>query len=550
MHSASHFQYYPARLPNTLTIPHITLYDNLVISAKKYPNKIAIEYYGHTLTYAQLLEQSERLAGYMEQKLSIQQNDKVLLFMQNAPQLIISLFAIFRLRAVAVAINPMSTTEDLAFYMKDCAIQTAIVGQELYDVIAPHKESKRLTHLLVAAYSTYANAEKAVGSLPPEVLQPVQAYEQAVLWEDVLAEDWSCSPYTGVVDDVAMIPYTSGTTGVPKGCVHTHKTIQANVYSASHWLTLTSETVSLTTLPLFHVTGLVHSGLAPLAVGGQIVLVTRWDRVYAAKAIDQFHCNHWINISTMVVDFLANPTVSTYHLRSLQIIGGGGAPLPKAVGERLKEITGIDYAEGYGLSETMSHTHFNPPQRPKLQCMGIPAFNTEAEVIDPVSGEILPAGKEGELVVRGPQLFVAYYNRPEETAASHIDIDGKKYFRTGDIVVKDDEGYYFIVDRLKRMINTSGFKVWPTEVESILYNHPAIQQACVVRAPDEKRGETVKALIMLREDYKGRVTAEEIIDWSKGQMAAYKYPRIVEFRDSFPTTASGKILWRQLQEES
>lgn len=548
MQKANYVQYYPSNATETLTIPEITLYDNLAISAKKYPHKTAIEYYGKTLTYRELLTQSDQLAGYMEQQLSIRPNDKVLVFMQNAPQYIISLMAIFRLRAVAVPINPMSTTDDLAFYIKDSEIQTAIVGQELYDVVAPHKEHQLLQHIVVAAYRTYAQVEEAVGTPPSEVLQSVQAYEQAILWDDIFARSWDCSSYEGSVEDVAMIPYTSGTTGLPKGCVHTHQTIQANVYSAYHWLALTSETISLTTLPLFHVTGLVHSGLAPLAVGGEIILVTRWDREYAAKAIEHFRCNHWINISTMVVDFLANPNVESYHLDSLQVIGGGGAPLPKAVGERLQEVTGIQYAEGYGLSETMSHTHFNPAHRPKLQCMGIPAFNTEAFVIDPVSGAVLSAGAEGELVVRGPQLFIEYYNRPEETAASHIEIKGQQFFRTGDIVVEDKEGYYFIVDRLKRMINTSGFKVWPTEVESILYEHPAIQQACVVRAPDEKRGETVKAFIILNDQEKGRVTAEEIIEWSKEQMAAYKYPRIIEFRDSFPTTASGKILWRQLQE--
>jgi fatty-acyl-CoA synthase len=223
--------------------------------------------------------------------------------------------------------------------------------------------------------------------------------------------------------------------------------------------------------------------------------------------------------------------------------------LPEAVGEKLFEATGLKFVEGYGLSETISHTHFNPPDRPKLQCLGVPAFEVDARIIDPVTLKELGVGEIGEIVVNGPQVFKGYYNQPEETEQAFVELDGKKFFRTGDIGRVDEEGYFFIVDRVKRMINASGFKVWPTEVESILYKHPAIQQACVVGVPDPKRGETVKAFVILNDDYVGKVTEEEIIEWSKGQMAAYKYPRIIEFRKTLPTTASGKILWRQLQEE-
>ncbi|WP_075529404.1 long-chain-fatty-acid--CoA ligase [Sporosarcina ureilytica] len=546
--SAPHFKYYPARFPKTLTIPETTLYDNLVTTAKRYPNKTAIEYYGSTLSYKSLLAEADQLAGYLEKKLGVKPGDNILLFMQNSPQFIVSLFAIFQTRAVVVPINPMSTTRDLEFFINDGDIKMAIVGQELYDTVTPHHERGLLENVIVTAYGTYANPQEALGTLPAEVVAAPKEIPSAIDWFEALESDCTASPYEGKSDDVAVIPYTSGTTGTPKGCVHTNKTIQSNAFSAYHWLTLTSNTVTLTVLPLFHVTGFLHSCLAPIIAGGKMVLLTRWDRDYAAKAIEVFQCTHWINISTMVVDFLANPNLSAYDVSSLQAIGGGGAPLPEAVGERLTALTGIEYAEGYGLSETMSHTHFNPPDRPKLQCMGIPAFNTESKIIDPVTGNEVGVGEEGELIVRGPQVFIGYYNNPEETEANHIEVEGKRFFRTGDIVKKDEDGYYFIVDRVKRMINTSGFKVWPTEVESILYKHPAVQQACVVRAPDEKRGETVKAFIILKDDGKGRVTEEEIIEWSKGQMAAYKYPRIIEFRDEFPTTASGKILWRELQD--
>ncbi|MDI6881022.1 MAG: AMP-binding protein [Desulfitobacteriaceae bacterium] len=196
-----------------------------------------------------------------------------------------------------------------------------------------------------------------------------------------------------------------------------------------------------------------------------------------------------------------------------------------------------------------SQTHFNPPDRPKLQCLGIPSFDVDARVLDGESSRELGPNEQGELVVNGPQVLKGYWNRPEENAAAFTEIDGKRFFRTGDIVKYDEEGYFFIVDRVKRMINAAGFKVWPTEIESILYKHPAVQQACVIGIPDERRGETVKAYVILQAGQQGKVSEEDIINWSKEQMAAYKYPRLVQFVDKLPVSASGKILWRTLQEE-
>ncbi|MGY0694475.1 long-chain-fatty-acid--CoA ligase [Virgibacillus sp. FSP13] len=547
MHT-NHFKHWPSRLPKTLTVPETTLYDNLTITAKKYPHKIAIRYYGQTYTYQQLLDEVNQLAGYLENNMGVQNEDKILLFMQNSPQFVISFFAILRVRAVVVPINPMSTTEDLAFYVQDCDIKQALVGQELYTKVTPLKKNTSLKKIIVAAYSDYTSADDALGNLPPEVVAPASEITEDIAWENALTAKQHPSLYQGVKEDVAVIPYTSGTTGLPKGCIHTNSTVQANTTGAYHWMSVTPDAVVLAALPLFHVTGLLHSILTPILAGSTIELLTRWDRNYAAEAIETYGCSHWINISTMLIDFLANPNLANYDISSLELIGGGGAPLPEAVGEQLYERTGLRYVEGYGLSETISHTHFNPPDRPKLQCLGIPSFDVDARIIDLTTGKELGANQEGELIVHGPQVFKGYYHREEENRASHIQLDGKQFFRTGDIVKMDEDGYFFIVDRLKRMINAAGFKVWPTEVESTLYKHPAIQQACVVRAPDVKRGETVKAFVILNEDSVGKITENDIIEWSKKQMAAYKYPRIVEFTDRFPTTSSGKILWRELQE--
>ncbi|SIS97664.1 long-chain-fatty-acid--CoA ligase [Salimicrobium salexigens] len=529
--NTEHFRFWPARLPKTLTLPETT-----------------INYYGGTLTYRSLTDEVERLAGYLENELGVEPNDTLLLYMQNSPQFVISFFAILRLWATVVPANPMSTTEDLAFYVKDCDIRHVLTGEELYSKAVPLKESTSVDDIIVASYADYIDREKAPADIPDAVLGTGKPFTEGIPWEKALANTKDPSPYNGTGADVAMIPYTSGTTGLPKGCVHTNDTVQANTYGASAWMSMVADTVTLTTLPLFHVTGLVHSALAPIASGSTMIMLTRWDRDYAAKAIEAYGCTHWINISTMLIDFLANPALENYDISSLEVIGGGGAPLPAAVGEQLYERTGLRYVEGYGLSETISHTHFNPPDRPKMQCLGIPSFDVDARVIDVAIGEEVAGYEEGELVVNGPQVFKGYHNREEENEQSHIELDGKTFFRTGDIVKRDEEGYFFLVDRLKRMINASGFKVWPTEVESILYKHPSIHQACVVSEPDEKRGETVKAFVILNDQAEGDIKEEDIIEWSKNHMAAYKYPRIVEFRDSFPMTSSGKILWRKLQE--
>lgn len=544
-----HYQFWPNRVSTTIAVPETTLYENLEITAKKYPNKEAIYYYGASYTYKELLAEVNALAGYLEQRLGVKAGDKILLYMQNAPQFVISYYAILRVRGIIVPVNPMCTTEELAFYIQDGQIQHALVGQELYAKIEPLKQRTTLEHIIIAAYHDYINEKSIIGKLPPEVQIVAIPEGTDHEWKRIMEEGLTPSLYKGEGDDIIVLPYTSGTTSLPKGCIHTNKSVQANTIGAFHWATYTPNAVSLTALPLFHVMGMIHCMNTPIYGGSAMIIMTRWDRDNAGLMIQEHSVSHWINISTMLIDFLANPNYEQYDISSLQLIGGGGAALPEAVGQKLLQLTGLRYVEGYGLSETISQTHFNPPDRPKMQCLGIPSFGVDARVVEPLSLKELPPLEEGEIILRGPQLFEGYYNRDEDNRECFVEIDGEIFFRTGDIGKVDEEGYFFIVDRVKRMINASGYKVWPTEVESILYKHPAIQQACVVGIPDPLRGENVKAFIILQENAKGTVKEQEIINWAKEQMAAYKYPRVVEFRDSFPMTSSGKILWRQLQEE-
>jgi fatty-acyl-CoA synthase len=288
---------------------------------------------------------------------------------------------------------------------------------------------------------------------------------------------------------------------------------------------------------------------SPIFNGATVVVMTRWDRHTAARLIEQYGVTAWTNISTMAIDFLANPELDRYDLSSLRRIGGGGAAMPEAVAQRLKARTGLDYIEGYGLSETIAPTHINPPDHPKKQCLGIPVSNTDARVIDPDTLRELGSGQVGEIVSCGPQIFKGYWKKAEATRACFIELDGKPFFRTGDLGRIDEDGYFFIVDRLKRMINASGFKVWPAEVEAIMYSHPDIQEACVIASRDANRGETVKAIVVPKAASRDTLKADDIIDWCRANMAAYKVPRQIDFMEALPKSATGKIQWRLLQEK-
>lgn len=544
-----HYPYWP-NISKSLKVPVTSLYDNLKVSAERYPDQTAIIYYGNKISYQQLDHEVKALAGFLQEKLGVEAGEKVLLFMQNSPQFVIGYYAILRANAVVVPINPMLTADELEFYVRDGEIKTALAGQELYERIAPLLGKTTLENLLIAAYSDYAG--EGFSDLVPHEVQAERAIfsnENHYLWSEAVQAGYMPGEHTAKADDLAVLPYTSGTTGLPKGCMHTNRTVQANTSGAYHWSRTSTNSVHLMTLPLFHVTGMVHSMHMPIYSGSTMVILTRWNRQAAVEMIKNEGCTHWVAIATMIVDFLANPNLKAEDLGTLTSISGGGASLPEAVGEKLYNMTGLRYVEGYGLSETIAQTHFNPADRPKMQCLGIPSFDVDARIIDPATGKELGVGEVGEIIVNGPQVMVGYYNRDDENRGAFMELDGKTFFRTGDIGRYDEEGYFFIVDRVKRMINASGYKVWPTEVESYLYKHPAIQQACVVGVPDPRRGETVKAFVILNDADEGKVTEEEIIEWAKEHMAAYKYPRFVEFKKEFPVTSSGKILWRKLQEE-
>jgi fatty-acyl-CoA synthase len=556
----AHHAFWPKRLPYQLTAPQTSLWMNLQISALRYPQKVALVFMGRTWSYSELQFEAEKIASALR-KMGVQKGDRVVLDMQNCPQLVITHFAILRLDAVVVPVNPMNRTEELKHYILDpdtkVAVTTADLAPELAAASNALEKSQRLKHLLVTQFTDVFDA----ANIGPDELPanwsvwlktvhalPLLEGGEVHAWASVSQGEVSLGPVTAQSEDLAVLPYTSGTTGLPKGCMHTHGTIMHNAMSSGLWANGTPENKCLCVVPMFHITGMVSVMHATIFMGATLILMPRWDRDLAGRLISKWKVTHWTNIPTMVIDLLGSANMAQFDLTSLQNIGGGGAAMPEAVAQRLLDQFGLRYIEGYGLTETAAPSHTNPPDAPKKQCLGIPFMSVDSRVVDPETLQELPQGESGEIVMAGPQIFKGYWKRPEATASAFFERDGKSFFRSGDMGRIDEEGYFFMTDRLKRMINASGFKVWPAEVEALMFKHPAIQEACIISTKDAYRGESVKAVVVLRSTHIGQVSEQDIIDWCRDTMAVYKVPRVVEFIEVLPKSGSGKVMWRALQE--
>ena len=521
-----HYKFWPKRLPHSITPPATSLWDNLAVSARRYPGKPAVVFFGRIYSYAEVLHLAERLAARLH-SLGVRKGARVMLDMQNCPQLLIAHFAILRANAVVVPVNPMNRAEE-----------------------------QRLAHLIVTQFTDGFDPDTSAAGPMPESWRgwlltrhelPRVPGGKVMAWSEALAGELPLPPLEAGPEDLALLPYTSGTTGKPKGCMHPHRTFMHNAVASSFWGNATAERVALLVTPMFHATGMItmHTNIY---TGCTMLMMPRWDRDLAGRLISRWKVTNWMNIPTMVIDLLASPDFAQYDLSSLVTIGGGGAAMPQAVAQRLLEQFQLRYLEAYGLTETAAPSHGNPPDAPKQQCLGIPFLSCDARVVDPETLTEVPPGEHGEIIVHGPMVFNGYWKNPDATAAAFVEFEGKRFFRTGDIGRTDEDGYFFMTDRLKRMINTSGFKVWPAEVETLMFRHPAIQEACVIPAHDSYRGETVKAVVVLRDSFQGQVSEQDIIDWCRENMAVYKAPRIVQFAEALPRSASGKVMWRQLQE--
>jgi fatty-acyl-CoA synthase len=537
--------FWPEAVPRQLGPLPRSLGAALRHSAGRRPRHPALVFYGGTVTYAQLLDRVERLAATLQHRCGVRHGDRVLLDMQNSPHFVVAFHAIARAGAVVVPVNPMNTPAELAYFCADSGALVALVGAELLDRFAGLVPAP-LHHLIVAGYAE-AVPQPPPYRLPPALTDsflPACLPAPALAWAEALAEPRPPLPDSAGPEDLCVMPYTSGTTGRPKACMHTHAGTLFTAQAQVCWYGYNDVTVVTGFMPMFHVAGMQVSMNAGLVAGATVVLMTRWDPDLVAPLFTSYGVTVWSAAPTMLVDVLAAPGFDPAAFATLRVLTGGGAAMPAALADQLERRWGLRFVEGYGLSETISATHVNPPGRPKPQCLGIPIHDTTALIVDPDTLEEVPEGEPGEIVIAGPQVMGGYWGRTEADAEVFFYRNGQRFLRTGDLGRVDNEGYFYLVDRLKRMINVGGYKVWPAECEAALYHHPAIQECCVVGVPDKQRGETVKAFVVLRPG--ADLDAATLTTWARGVMAAYKVPRLIEFVPGLPRSASNKIDWRRL----
>lgn len=420
----AHHKFWPNRLPHSITVPATSVWENLAVNARRYPDKAALVFLGRTTTYKQLCEGTERMAAYLH-GLGVKKGDRVIVLMQNSSQLVLAHYAIFRANAVVVPVNPMNTAEELRHYITDSgakvAITTADLAPELAKASNALEPSEALQHLLVTRFTDGFDADVQGPDAPPEAWrnwllgerEPAQlSHGQVHAWTQALACSELPPPHTAGRDDLAVLPYTSGTTGQPKGCMHLHRSINHNAISGAMWGTGTSENVVLAVVPMFHITGMVSVLHSAIYMGATLIIMPRWERELAGRLISHYQVTNWTNIPTMVIDLLASPNFASFDLSSLKYIGGGGAAMPQAVAQRLLEQYGLRFCEGYGLTETAAPSHSNPPDHPKQQCLGIPFMSTDARVISPDTLEEVPRESRARSWSTAPRFLKATGNAP------------------------------------------------------------------------------------------------------------------------------------------
>jgi len=535
---------WPKGFPQQLEFIEKPLHEFLKDTAKQYPKKTAINYYGNQISFQQLDELSDRLAAALCD-MGISKGDRVSLFLENCPQFIIAYYGVLKTGGVVVAANPMFKEDELKYELQDAGARVIVALDHLYPMVKNIQKDTPLSHVIVTSYWDFLPDDPSL-PIHPSMKTPKEVFPQTQEFLDLLREYGPEPPQVemDIRKDLALLQYTSGTTGLPKGAMITHYNLLHNTVGSAVWNRIAADDVNLSVLPFFHVTGMTHSMTMPVYTATPNVMLSRFDTRTAMEAIAAFGCTTWTSITTMNVAVVNSPDIDQYDLRSLRHCMSGGAPIPEEILKKWREIVGTELVEGYGMSETISQTHVNPHTNLKYGSVGIPHFGVDCRVVDVETGDELTIGEEGELLVKGPMVTKGYWNNPQETA--EVLKDG--WLATGDIVRVDEEGYFYIISRKKDMIKASGYSVFPAEVEALLYEHPAVGEVGVIGVPDPYRGENIKAFIILKQEYRGRVKEDEVIAWAREKMAAYKYPRMIEFVDELPKTGSGKILKRVLRD--
>ena len=561
------FAHYEKSVPQTIDIPDMPLYELLTEATRRFPHNVAVRMVlkylplglviQSKMTYRELDEASNRFANAL-QSLGVKQGDRVAIMLPNMPQQVVAFFGILKLGATVVNTNPTYTPRELQHQLHDSGAETIVMMSGLYARLAQIRDNTNVRNVVIAdvpdtlSWPFNKMVEKTVrasGSMADVPNDP-----GVIAFSDLLKKGSSRAPQVTIKpDDVVLFQYTGGTTGVPKAAMLTNHNLVANTKQMDAWFTgvdYGKEKV-LFALPAFHVYGMTVAMLFGINCGGELIQVPDpRQTTHVLDVIQHEKATLYPGVPAMYIGIINHPDVQNYDLHSIKACLSGGSALPVEVAQKFEEITGGRLVEGFGMTETSPVVHANPIYgERRIGSIGLPIPNTDAQIvsIEPdENGEfkVLAQGEEGELRVKGPQIMKGYWGRDDETAKT-ISPDG--WLHTGDIAKMDEDGYFYIVDRKKDLIIAGGYNIVPREEEEVLFMHPKIMEAAVVGVPHPKRGETVKAFIVLQEG--ADATQEEIDAFCRENLAPYKVPKLYEFRTELPKTQVGKVLRRMLVEE-
>jgi long-chain acyl-CoA synthetase len=516
------------------------LFDRAVREA---PGDPAFLYFDTAIGVAEAAGRAHGLAAALRGELGLRPGDRVAVMLQNVPQFPIAVHAVWRCGAVVTAVNPMNKERELRHQLSDSGARIVICLESLFEVVEAAREGTEVEHVI--AVSELDMLEEVPAALAGHARVDCPG---AISFAELTAGVGEGAAVEVELDSPALLTYTSGTTGLPKGAINTHRAVIHNAEAMSNWGSLGPGDVTVAMAPLFHITGLVCHIATARASRTPLLLLYRFEPGEILRLIERWRGTYVIGPLTAFIAMLDHPSFAQRDLSSLTKVGSGGAPVYASVVERWESATGSYMHNTYGLTETAAPSHMVPigersPIDPETGALSVgrPIADTESRVVRVEDGAEAEPGEEGEILTRGPGVSPGYWNRPEESAEAIED----GWLHTGDVGKRDGEGWFYLVDRIKDMINVSGYKVWPREVEDVLFRHPALLEASVVGAPDSYRGETAVAYVVLRQG--ASASEEEVIAHCREQLAVYKAPRRVVFVEEIPKTLTGKALRRELR---
>nr|MDO8082569.1 long-chain fatty acid--CoA ligase [Candidatus Freyarchaeota archaeon] len=541
---------YPKDVPKEATIPTDKAIPDLMdAAAEKDPNFVNIIFYGREITRKVFKDRIDRLCTAFQQKLGIKKGDKIAIYLPNCPDFITAYFAGLKAGATLTCISPLFVPREVAYQIKDSGAQTIVTMDLFYPRITADEVKNVIKLKNIVLMNLFGN--------PPNV---PESKEKGIYHIENLIKDTPPNVTKVKIDpmkDIAVIQYTGGTTGLPKGALLTHYNLVAN----AHQIKGSTEAMekrfkedkikSISILPWYHIYGQTCEIVTGTILNSTAVLFADFNPQLVCEAINKYRPWLFLGVSALLIALMNHPKAQETDFTCLKYMNMGAAPTPDEVAKQWKKLSGWPLSEGYGLTETSPVTHTRQAVLfgEKLGSIGPPIPNTLAAIVDPETNKFLPIGEMGELVINGPQVMQGYWNKPEETKKVFFEAGGYKWLKTGDLAKMDKEGFFYIVDRTKDIIKYKGHSVYPREIEEVMFEHPAVLEGAVIGIPDPEAGENIKAFIVLKPDYKGKITEEEMKNWIKERVAAYKYPRYVEFIDALPKTNVGKVLRRVLREQ-